>query len=99
MNIQYMGKDRIIIPRRAENGELEADFVTSEGNRRIILKIAKFSSEEILKLLPAQSDSPATQAAVCLALLKANHKAEVAAQARACGILAPLLEAAAAAQP
>jgi predicted Zn-dependent protease len=99
LSIQYMGKDRTIIPRRAENGELEADFVAADSRRLVVLKLSKFTAEELLKLLPAQPDSPAAHAAVCLTLLKANRKEDATAHARACGVLAPLFEAAAAAQP
>ncbi|MFZ4395604.1 MAG: serine/threonine protein kinase [Kiritimatiellia bacterium] len=99
LSITYLGKDRKIIPRSVANGEIEADFTTADGNRAVTLKLVKFSSDELLKLLPARPESPATRAAVCLVLLKANRKAEVAAHVPHCGLLGPLFEAAAAQLP
>ena len=97
MSISYLGKDRKIIPRNIAEGEIQADFVTADGNRPVTFKTAKFTPEELLRLLPQQPETPATHAAVCLVLLKANHKADIAAHVPYCGVLGPVLEAAAAA--
>ncbi|MEI6210658.1 MAG: serine/threonine-protein kinase [bacterium] len=99
LSITYLGKDRKIVPRSVANGEIEADFITADGNRAVTLKLAKFSSDELLKLLPARPESPATRAAVCLVLLKANRKADVAAHVPHLGRLGALFEAAAAQLP
>jgi len=97
MTISYLGKDRKIIPRNIVDGEIQADFVTADGNRPVTFKTTKFTPEELLKLLPQQPETPAVHAAVCLVLLKANHKADIAAHVPYCGALGPLFAAAAAA--
>lgn len=99
LSITYLGRDRKIIPRKVANGEIEADFVTADGNRPVTLKLAKFNPDELLKLLPAQPETPAAHAAVCLALIKANRKAEIAKHVPQCGLLGPAFEAAAAQLP
>lgn len=88
--VTYMGKERRIIPRSVANGEIQADFVSAEGTRPVTFKTAKFTPDELLKLLPPEPDSPAAQAACCIALLKANRPDDVATRRAACGILAPL---------
>jgi serine/threonine-protein kinase len=93
--IAYMGRERRIIPRRVQDGEIQADFVAADGNRPVTFKTARFSSEELVRLMPAEPDTPAAQAAVCIALLKAGRLDEVARRRAACGILAPVFEAAA----
>lgn len=98
MTISYLGKDRKIIPRNIVEGEIQADFVTADGNRPVTFKTAKFTPAELLMLLPQQPETPAVHAAICLVLLKANHKADIAAHVPYCGVLGPLF-AAAAAQP
>jgi serine/threonine-protein kinase len=95
MAVTYLGKERKIIPRNITNGEIEADFVTADGNRPVTLKLSKFTADELLKLLPQAPETPAAHAAVCLALLKANRKADIAAHVPDCGVLGPLFEAAA----
>ncbi|MEI8243548.1 MAG: serine/threonine-protein kinase [bacterium] len=95
MAVAYLGKDRKIIPRNIANGEIDADFVTADGNRPVTLKLSKFTADELLKLLPQAPETPAAHAAVCLALLKANRKADIAAHVPDCGVLGPLFEAAA----
>ena len=97
--ISYLGKDRKIIPRGVGNGEIAADFVAADGNRPVTFKTAKFTPDELLKLLPQQPEAPPIHAAVCLALLKANRKGDVAAHLPYCGVLGPVFEAAAATQP
>ena len=97
--ITYMGKERKITLRNVVNGEIQADFATAEGIRPVTLKTAKFTPDELLKLLPQQPENAAGHAAVCLVLLKANHKADIAAHVASCGVLGPLFEAAAAALP
>ena len=99
LTITYMGKERKITPRSVSNGEINADFVTADGNRPVVLKTAKFTPEELLKLLPPQPETPPVHAAVCIALLKAGHKADIAAHVPYCGVLGPVFEAAAAALP
>ena len=93
--ITYMGKDRKITPQTVANGEIEAVFVTADGNRPVTLKTAKFTPDELLKLLPQQPETPAVHSAVCIALLKANRKADIAAHVPYCGVLGPVFEAAA----
>jgi serine/threonine protein kinase len=95
MTISYLGKDRKIIPRNIAEGEIQADFVTADGNRPVTFKTAKFTPEELLMLLPQQPETPAVHAAICLVLLKANHKADIAAHVPYCGVLGPLFAAAA----
>ncbi len=95
LTITYMGKERRIIPRRVVNGEISADFVSPDGNRPVTFKTARFAPEELLKLLPAEPETPAAQAAVCLMQLKTGHKDEVAKRSAKCGLLAPVFEAAA----
>jgi len=80
------------------NGVIAADFVSPTGLRPVTINISGFAPEELLQLLPPQPDTPALQASVCLALLKANRKSEIAAHVPSCGVLGPVLEAAAAAK-
>ena len=96
MTITYLGKDRTITPKSVANGGIEAEFTTADGKRPVTLKLAKFSPEELLKLLPQNPETPAQHAAICVQLLKAKHPADVAAHVPNCGVLGPLFEAAAA---
>ena len=99
ITITYNGKDRKITLRNVVNGEIQADFATGDSIRPVTLKTSKFTPEELLKLLPPQPDSAAGHAALCIALLQAKHKADIAAHVAPCGVLGPLFEAAAASLP
>lgn len=95
ITITYMGKERRIIPHRVINGEIAADYVAADGNRPVTFKTARFTPDELVKLLPSDPETPAAQAAVCLALLQAGHRDDVAQHSAKCGPLAPVFEAAA----
>lgn len=97
--VSYLGRERKIIPRSAANGDIEADYVSADGNRPVTFKTSKFTPEELLKLLPQQPETPAVHSAVCITLLQANRKADIAAHVPYCGVLGPVFEAAAAAAP
>ena len=94
VTITYMGKDRKIIPHSIVNGDISADYVSDEGKRPVTFKMSKFTPDEIVKLVPADSDKPAVQAAYCIALLTAGRKDDVGPHRVKCGVLAPIFEAA-----
>lgn len=93
--ISYLGKERRIIPRSVANGEIQADFVSADGNRPVTFKTDRLTPEEVLKLMPTDSDSPAIHVSICVALLRANRRDELAQHVSACGVLTPVIEAAA----
>lgn len=95
VTISYMGKERRIVPRSSIAGAIQADFVSSDGPRPVTFKTARFTPDEIVKLLP-QAETPALHAAWCIALLKAGRKDDAVQHAGQCGLLAPVFEAAAA---
>ena len=95
VTVTYMGKARRIIPRNVLDGEINADFVAAGENRPVAFKTTRFLPEELVLLMPEKPDSPAAQAAVCLVFLRAGKRDEVTRRLAGCGILAPIIEAAA----
>lgn len=87
---EHNGKQRTVIPRDVVNGTIHIEA----NGRGAELPIEKLSADEKLRWMNKPKDE-AQCAAYCLTLMRSSHRAELAARAAGCPLLAPILSLAA----